>query len=67
MLLPEWSAVEAALGVPAGEAQDAAVRTLLKAELARLSSQLAEYKRVRDFSVRREDFPDCGGTRHWSR
>jgi long-chain acyl-CoA synthetase len=43
--------------VSAAPPDEAAVRALLKAEVGRVCAQLAEYKRVRDFRVRREDLP----------
>jgi long-chain acyl-CoA synthetase len=36
---------------------ETAVRAMIKAEVGRVCAQLAEYKRVRDFRIRREDLP----------
>ncbi|MBI5836056.1 MAG: AMP-binding protein [Candidatus Eisenbacteria bacterium] len=42
---------------PGSPPDESVVRALLKAEVARVCAELAEYKRVRDFKVRREELP----------
>ncbi|HVP38729.1 MAG TPA: AMP-binding protein [Candidatus Saccharimonadales bacterium] len=54
---PEAAARGAAPAGSAAVPEEAVVRALLKAEVARVCAQLAEYKRVRDIKVRHEELP----------
>jgi long-chain acyl-CoA synthetase len=57
ILYPDWARLEAQLNVPAGTVAEDQAKAFLKTEVARVCQQLADFKRVRDFSLRREDFP----------
>ena len=58
ILLPDWERLQHHLAQHGQDTSDeTAVRAFLKAEVARVCNTLADYKRVRDFTVRREEFP----------
>lgn len=57
VVLPDWEVLDEKLGQNGGPADEAAAKTFMKAEIGRLCNQLADFKRVKDFTLRREDFP----------
>ncbi len=57
VIFPDWERLEAKLAEAGGASDEAAAKTFMKAEVSRVCSQLADFKRVRDFALRREDFP----------
>jgi len=60
LVLPDRGAVAAALGSEAADPPEEAVVDSIRKEIRRLTSGLAEYKRVRGFSLRDEAFPKTG-------
>jgi long-chain acyl-CoA synthetase len=55
IVFPDFEAVEATAGV--GRDDAAAVESLLRQEVTRLTERLADYKRVKGITVRDEEFP----------
>jgi long-chain acyl-CoA synthetase len=60
IVLPNRDAVARHSGVDLVDLQDATVLDMIRTEIRRLSVRLADYKKIRGFSIRDEEFPKTG-------
>jgi long-chain acyl-CoA synthetase len=57
IVYPDRDAVAAHLGRALGDLREDEVLDMIKSEMRRLCSRLADYKKIRGFSIRNEEFP----------